>query len=124
MALQVLRNIAARIQKAPFFAILVDETTDVSNEEQAVVIIRWVDDQLQVHQDFIGLYKLDTIEANSIVFMMKDVLQRLNLAMAKVQGQCYDGASAMSGAKNGVATQICKMEPRAITPTVMDTPST
>jgi len=38
----------------------------------------------------------------------------LNLPLPKVREQCYDGASNMSGIKNGVATQICKEEPRAV----------
>ena len=38
----------------------------------------------------------------------------LNLPLSKVRGQCYDGASNMSGVRNGVATQICKEEPRAV----------
>ena len=33
-------KIVANIQAAPFFTIMVDETTDKSNEEQAVIVIR------------------------------------------------------------------------------------
>ena len=32
----------------------------------------------------------------------------------KMRGQCYDGASSMSGAKTGVAKQISDIESRAI----------
>ena len=42
----------------------------------------------------------------SLVQAIKDTLIRLNLPISDCRGQCYDGASNMSGCKNGVATQI------------------
>ena len=30
------------------------------------------------------------------------------------RGQCYDGASTMSGSRSGVSTQIAGIEPRAL----------
>ena len=79
-----------------------------------MVVLRWVDDTLCVHEDFIGLYSLPTIQASSIVLAVRDTLTCLNLPIAKARGQCYDGASNMSGVRNGVATQIQEDEPRAI----------
>ena len=79
-----------------------------------MVVLRWVDDTLCVHEDFIGLYSLPTIQASSIVLAVRDTLTRLNLPIVKARGQCYDGASNMSGVRNGVATQIQEDEPRAI----------
>ena len=38
----------------------------------------------------------------------------MNLPLSKLRGQCYVGASAMSGAKPGVAMKIREEEPRAI----------
>ena len=38
----------------------------------------------------------------------------MNLSLAKARGQCYDGTSNMAEIKNGVATQIQKVESRAI----------
>ena len=46
--------------------------------------------------------------ANAVIH---DVLQRLNISVSKLRGQCYNGASAMSGSKQGVAT---KLQPRAV----------
>ena len=91
-----------------------DECTDASNREQLVICIRWVDSNQEAHEEFIGMYKLDNIQANTIVAAIRDVLVRLNLPMSKYRGQCYDGASTMRGAKSGVATQLLKDEPRAL----------
>jgi len=52
MALKVMREIASNLHKV-CLCIMADETTDCSNREQFVVCLRWVDDDLQVHEDFI-----------------------------------------------------------------------
>ena len=38
----------------------------------------------------------------------------MNLQLNRCRGQCFDGAANMAGCKNGVATQILTVEPRAI----------
>ena len=106
MSLKVLREIVSKIHKASFYTVMVDETTDSSNTEQVVLVIRWVDGQLIVHEEFIGLYSVPAIDADTLTSPIKDSLVRLNLSLNKMHGQCYDGASSMSGAKTGVAKQI------------------
>ena len=85
------------------YAILVDETADVSNKEQLVFCIRWVDNDLCVNEDMIGMYPIKGTDANQFVFVIKDILMRLDLNIADARGQRYDGTSAMAGAKTGVA---------------------
>ena len=114
MGLQVLRDIATSLHSAEFYSIMVDETTDVSNKEQAVLCFRWVSDDLIAHEDFVGLYRIENTEAKTLVNMILDVLTRLNLSIKKLRGQCYDGASAMSGPRSGVAKQIRDLESRAV----------
>ena len=91
-----------------------DETTDISNCEQVVLCLRWVDDDFNVHEDLIGLYKVETISADNLVALIKDTLLRMNLSLNRARGQCYDGAANMSGAKSGVAKQLTDEEPRAL----------
>ena len=50
MALQVLREVAANLHSTTFYTIMVDETTDVSNDEQVVLCLRWVDDNFDAHE--------------------------------------------------------------------------
>ena len=56
MGLSILRDIASTLQSTPFLTVMVDETTDASNNEQVTVFLRWVTDSLQVHEEFLGLY--------------------------------------------------------------------
>ena len=103
MALRVLREIAGSLQSAFFVTVMVDETTDVSNMEQVVICLGWVGETFEVHKDFVGLYEVASIGAEIIYAAITDVFLRLNLALLKVRGQCYDGAATMSGTKSGVA---------------------
>ena len=56
---------------------------------------------------------LISVLIRTLVAVIKDS-QRLNLSVSRARGQCYDGASNMTGAKAGVAKQISDMEERAV----------
>ena len=114
MSLRILRTIVSFIQQAHFYTVLADETTDCANREQLVLAIRWVDDDLHVREEFIGLHQLDSIEAKVVFGAIEDILLRLNLPIQNIRGQCYNGASNMSGKENGVAKLIADKQPKAI----------
>ena len=78
------------------------------------LVLRWVDKMLSAHEEFIGLYLVENIKSNTVVAVIKDILLRLNFGLSRCRGQCYDGASNMTGKKNGVATEILKLEERAL----------
>ena len=78
----------------------------ISNKEQLVFCIRWVDDNLTPHEEFIGMHPLINFSVDHIVLVIKGALMRMNLKIENTRGQCYDGASAMAGTKSGVATQF------------------
>ena len=100
MGIKLLRKKSLDLQSSPFLTIMVDETRDISNKEQATVVIRWIKD-FEVYEEFLGLCSLPSIDFNSIISMTKDVRVRINLSINKLRGQCYDGASAMKGHRNG-----------------------
>ena len=77
MALRVLRDIVANIQHTPFFTIMVDETADISNRDHVVIVLRWIASDLQVYEDFIGLYAADDIKAATLAAIVKDCLHQI-----------------------------------------------
>ena len=54
--------------------------------------------------------KVGNITADSLVHTIKDVLLRMKVKLSERHDQCYDGASNMSGSRNGIATQIIEEE--------------
>ena len=85
---------------------MMDETTDVSNCEQVVVCLCWVSEDFEVNEELMGLYSVDSINAEILFSAIKDILLRFNLALSNIRGQCYDGRAAMAGYKMGVATRL------------------
>ena len=114
MAHHVLRKILGCMQQSPFLAIMLDETTDASNKEQLTVVMRWIDENFDVFEEFLGMYNLQSTNAESIVRAITDALIRFQIPVAKIRGQCYDGCSTMAGARGGVAAKIQQIEPRAV----------
>ena len=113
MALQILREVNQSIRHSLCFSIMADECTDVANKEQFTIYIRWVSDNLQDHEDFIGLYEVGSIDVDCLVRAIRDTLLRIKLELSKCRGQCYDGASNISGTRSGVASQFMA-EKRAV----------
>ena len=115
MALHIVRQICKDVAINGFYTIMADECTNVSNKEQFTICLRWVDGNLVDHEDVLGLYNVGTIEADSLVKAIFDVVVcRAGLTLNNCRGQCYDGASNMSGSKRGVAVQIQAKESRAV----------
>ena len=75
---------------------------------------RWVDEDLEAHEEFFGLYEVECTKSEELLKLVKDVLIRYQLEMSKMRGQCFDGAASMSGCKAGLAKRIRDEEPRAL----------
>ncbi|XP_057292603.1 zinc finger MYM-type protein 1-like [Hydractinia symbiolongicarpus] len=114
MGLKILRDIASKIINVEFFAVMVDETANVSNTEQLVLCIRLVDDNSNAHKEFIGLHSLEVTNADTIVAVIKDIWLSMNISLNKCRSQWYDGCSTMKGQKSGVAKQIKDIEEKAL----------
>ena len=114
MAMNVLRTITSSLQTSLFVTLMMDETTDISNKEQVTFTIRWVSENLEVNEEFVGLYEVPAIDAETLAAVAKDTFTRLNLSFSKLRGQCYDGASAMKGIRSGLVPRIQEIESRAV----------
>lgn len=114
MSHEVIRQLATTVREAKFYSIIVDETSDISVHEQISICIRYVDQQLQVHEIFFGFYETVSTTASTVFEIIKDSLHRLNFNVTDCRGQCYDGASNMSGSFSGVQARFLSEEPRAI----------
>ena len=75
MAHHTLRKILEDIHSSPSVAVMVDETTDKSNKEQLTLVLRWINEDFVMSEEFVGLYYFSAIDAQSIVEVMKDALE-------------------------------------------------
>ena len=68
------------------FSIMADECTDIANKEQFTICLRQIDRDLKDHEDFIGLYQVDSITADSLTLHIKDALLCLNVQLLQCRG--------------------------------------
>ena len=74
-----------------------DEATDVSFKEQVSICIRHVSTDMDIHEDFLGLFETASTTAEVLTTIIKDALRRCGLDLLDCRGQAYDGSSSVSG---------------------------
>ena len=114
MADFILRKIISEVQTQKYFAIMIDETSDLSRLEQVCISFRYVTDELVIKEDFVGFYETGNTQADTLFNIAKDVVLRFGLDMENIRGQCYDGASNVSGHISGLQTRILEVSPTAL----------
>ena len=97
----VLEQIKEELHEAKFFAVLADESKDVSKKEQMVIAVRYCH-QNAIHEEFVGIAEAHGLAAEGLTNTMIMHLQRIDASMVNCVGQGYDGASVVSGHLNGV----------------------
>ena len=86
MALTILRDITGSVMADKFYALMADEVADVSNKEQVAICLKSIDDNIEAHENFIGMHVVDSIGSDVLVATLKDVLMRLNLSIHNCRG--------------------------------------
>ena len=111
------QHIASKVNKAPCFSVLADETMDVAGTEQLSVCLRYVNDdspkQPILREDFVGFVPLASQTAENLADDILLHCSKLRVDMKKCVGQGYDGAAAMSVRLNGVQARIRRRYPKA-----------
>ena len=66
MSVSILRNVSKKVKQSKFYTIMVDEVTDVSNHEELVICIRWIDHNFEPHKEMIGFYQVEDIKSGTL----------------------------------------------------------
>lgn len=114
LSLELQNILVLEVSKAPFYGIMADETTDISTKEQMSFNFRVVNDELTINEIFMGLYDISATDSETLFKVVEDVLLRCQLKFSSCRGQCYDGASNVSGSITGLQTRVREVEPRAL----------
>ena len=93
------------VKQNRFFSILADEATDCSNKEQMSLVLRFVDSNLNIREDFIKFIhcKWGLAGADLAAVILK-ALADLSLNIEYCRAQGYDGAVA--GHINGLSAHF------------------
>ena len=106
-------HIIEEIQAAKFFTILADKVTECSNLEQVSTVIRFVDSDKNIREDFLGFITVERITGESLATALLSWLESHNIDVSFCRGQGYDGASNMSSSIAGVQDRIRSVSPMA-----------
>lgn len=113
MANMVKSEIKHEILSAQYYCVLADETKDLSKAEQVSVIVRYLF-RNSVHEEFVGFTSAETLDAAGLCSYICSALRDAGLDIQNCIAQSYDGASVMSGNKNGVSARITGIESWAL----------
>ena len=96
------------------YAILADESSDISHKEQLALCLRYVDQSGRPCEHFIGVVHVDDTTSLSLKNAIEALLGSQGLIMSQIRGQGYDGASNMKGDIKGLKTLIMRESPLLI----------
>ena len=101
----MLEGIKEEVHLAMYFAIMVDESRDISIIEQVSLCVRYCLDS-KVYERFLDFYDTQKVDAENLTSLIIQALLDHGLNIHDCIGQCYDGASVMSGEHSGVQRRI------------------
>lgn len=107
----ILNEIVRRVKEAKFYAIIADETPDMSQTEQLSLLVRFVwngDERL------LAMMPMNEKTAEALFKAVTQKLQQHGIEVAHLRGQCYDGAKNVSGVHTGLQARIKEISPPAL----------
>ncbi|CAL1671991.1 unnamed protein product [Lasius platythorax] len=105
----IVDRIVERVNKSGIFTVLADETADISGIEQFSLCVRYVDqidEKYAVRENFLKFVPVTDLRGASLVTVLLQSLNDVELDLKKMRGLGFDGAANMSGAFNGCAAKI------------------
>ena len=99
-----------RIKASPWYAIQVDESTDVESKAIMLVYVRYVH-QDEVHEDLLCCLSLPSSTTGSELFRLLKEYAAGRLDWSFCVGVCTDGAAAMTGRLSGFSAKLKEVAP-------------
>ncbi|KAJ4449795.1 hypothetical protein ANN_01199, partial [Periplaneta americana] len=109
----ILSQTVVRVNEARCFAILADESVEVSGTEQFSLSVRFLEND-SIREEFLQFIPVSETTGINLARTILESLTRFNVDLKYMRGQGYDGASAMSGQFQGAQAFILKECPAAL----------
>ena len=112
IAQQIRIKILSEVKQAKYYSVIADEVCDISNKEQFSICLRYVHDKA-VKEMFLDFVEVERITGHVLATALLRCLSDWGLSYVDMRGQCYDGSTNMSGAKNGCKSIVQEHAPMA-----------
>lgn len=97
------------------FSLIIDESTDVGQEKQLCIVVRYYSSLLKrIVTTFLGIISITHGNADGIFNALKSFLEKNGLDFMKCVGIATDGCNVMCGSHRSVITLIKDVNPRII----------
>ncbi|WAR10050.1 K1586-like protein [Mya arenaria] len=107
-------TVKERVLESPGYAVMTDETTDISNKKHLAFCVKYVDQVSgETCVDFIKDVRVFDGKAETIFNETKTVIE--DLSVDKFVAFASDGCNTMIGKKTGVSTRLKEMKPEIVT---------
>ena len=113
LADDVIERICEEVKDAKYFALLLEEASDVSKHEQVSFILSY-NTSGKIQERFIGVVQVDKTESSTLIKTVEGMFDKYGLYLQNLRGQCYDGAANMSGQYSGLQSRISAKNPKAL----------
>ena len=107
----ICNEIIAEVKKSKYYTVIVDEVTDISYKKQLSISLRYVY-YGTVKEVFVAFVSVERITGKNIAAAILNWIQTVGLSPSDMRGQCYDGASNMSGERSGCSVVIQQQAPK------------
>ena len=109
----ILDEIIGRVKVAKFYAIIADETPDMSQTEQLSLLVRFVWNG-EVEERLLTLIPMEETTAEALFVAVTQELQKNGIDLVLLRGQCYDGANNVAGVHTGLQARVKEISPSAL----------
>ncbi|KAJ4430334.1 hypothetical protein ANN_22550 [Periplaneta americana] len=107
-------HVRTEIKESDFFSVQIDDITDIAQKSQCYIIIRLLNSDAELVEQFLGFYDVSSNRSSETLFQLVDSVLEQYDYKSKLVGQCYDGASVMAGHLNGLQNKVKDVAPQAI----------
>lgn len=113
---QLYERIQCDIVDSPFFSLMVDESTDVSNEHHMIVCVTYLSNKGNgsICNRFIKLLHTRNGTSLALFEALNEFLRDYGLAKSKLVGFSTDGCTVMTGSENGLVTCFAREVPHLV----------
>lgn len=99
-----------KLSASPYVSVLLDESCDISVTKKLLLYAKTVSNDFDVDTHFVKNVHIPDGKAETIFTTVKKVLNEYNITYDKVVAVGSDGASVMTGSKNGFVAMVKKQE--------------
>ncbi|XP_076864060.1 general transcription factor II-I repeat domain-containing protein 2A [Brachyhypopomus gauderio] len=103
------QQVSGKARAFDFYSIACDESTDPTDTAQLLIFLRGIDDDFSISEELLDLRSLTGTTTGKDIFEAVSVaIENMSLPWDKLCGVTTDGAPAMTGERNGMASMVCR----------------